>query len=191
MEAGSSCKLAVQFSSYKVIELWKQKFDQTDEESYASEDLEEMLEELAIAEEKELTNAGDSLDNTQWNDFANKQQSFTFTGKSGRLMDLLSNISPGEVLSLFLDEKVISLLVAETKIWEFLVREWTYSENTRPVNERKKTRKVSHHLEIQRISRASLLEGSAFYHFGVFARAPLANENSSAFCVEFADYKLS
>ncbi|KAK1137698.1 hypothetical protein K0M31_002194 [Melipona bicolor] len=119
-----------------------------------------MLEELAIAEEKELTNAGDSLDNIQWNDFANKQQSFTFTGKSGLLMDLPSNISPGEVLSLFLGEKVINLLVTETKIWEFLVRELMYSENTRPDNERKKTKKVSHHLEIQRISRASLLEGA-------------------------------
>ncbi|KOX74866.1 hypothetical protein WN51_00378 [Melipona quadrifasciata] len=33
--------------------------DSDDEESYASEDLEKMLEELAIAEEEELTNAGD------------------------------------------------------------------------------------------------------------------------------------
>ncbi|KOX68714.1 hypothetical protein WN51_07402 [Melipona quadrifasciata] len=64
-----------------------------DEKSYESEDLEEMLEELAIAEEEELTNDGDSLDNIQWNEFANKQQSFTFTGKSGLLMDLPSNIS--------------------------------------------------------------------------------------------------
>ncbi|KOX73073.1 hypothetical protein WN51_14560 [Melipona quadrifasciata] len=67
--------------------------DSNDEESYASEDL-EMLEELAIAEEEELTNAGDSLDNIQWNEFANKQQSFTFTGKSGLLIDLPSKISP-------------------------------------------------------------------------------------------------
>ncbi|KOX68101.1 hypothetical protein WN51_07950 [Melipona quadrifasciata] len=35
----------------------------SDEESYANEDLEEMLEELAITEEEESTNAGDSLDN--------------------------------------------------------------------------------------------------------------------------------
>ncbi|KOX79104.1 hypothetical protein WN51_09914 [Melipona quadrifasciata] len=40
--------------------------DSDDEESYASEDLEEMLEELAIVEEEELTNAGDSLDNIQY-----------------------------------------------------------------------------------------------------------------------------
>ncbi|KAK1124409.1 hypothetical protein K0M31_006769 [Melipona bicolor] len=90
-----------------------------DEESYASEDLEEMLEEFAIAEEEELTNAGDSLDNIQWNEFANKQQSFTFIGKNGFLMELPSNISSGEVLSLFLDEKVISLLVTETKMGTF------------------------------------------------------------------------
>ncbi|KOX79102.1 hypothetical protein WN51_09912 [Melipona quadrifasciata] len=56
-----------------------------DEKSYASEDLEEMLEKFAIAKEEELTNAGNSLDNIQWNKFANKQQSFTFTGKSGLL----------------------------------------------------------------------------------------------------------
>ncbi|KOX80110.1 hypothetical protein WN51_09014 [Melipona quadrifasciata] len=66
--------------------------DSDDEESYASEDLEEMLKELAIAEEEELNNDCDSLDNIQWNEFANKQQSFTFTGKSGFLMELPSNI---------------------------------------------------------------------------------------------------
>ncbi|KOX75170.1 Neuroligin-3 [Melipona quadrifasciata] len=75
-----------------------------------------MLEELAITEEEELNNDGDSLDNIQWNEFANKQQSFTFTGKSGLLMELPSNISPGEILSLFLDEKVMSLLVTETRM---------------------------------------------------------------------------
>ncbi|KAK1137291.1 hypothetical protein K0M31_001804 [Melipona bicolor] len=100
----------------KIINRISSNSDSDDEESYASEDLEEMLEELAIAEEEELTNAGDSLDNNQWNEFANKQQSFIFTGKSDLLIDLPSNISPGEVLSLFLDEKVISLLVTETKI---------------------------------------------------------------------------
>ncbi|KOX79355.1 hypothetical protein WN51_09193 [Melipona quadrifasciata] len=113
-----------------------------DEESYASEDLEEMLKELAIAEEEKLNNDCDSLDNIQWNEFANKQQSFTFTGKSGFLMELPSNISPGEVLSLLLDEKTLR--------WELLVRELLYSENIRPNNERRKTKKVSHHLEIRK-----------------------------------------
>lgn len=83
------------------------------EESYASEDLDDILEELAIDEE-ELTTADDSLDNIQWNEFANRQQSFPFIGKSGLLLDLPSDISPSEVLSLFLDETVISLLVIET-----------------------------------------------------------------------------
>ncbi|KAK1120072.1 hypothetical protein K0M31_020496 [Melipona bicolor] len=134
----------------RIINRISSNLDSDDEESYASEDLEEMLEELAIAEKEELTNAGDSLDNIQWDEFANKQQSFTFTGKSGLLMDLPFNINPGEVLSLFLDLKVISLLVTETEIWELLVRELLYSENTRPDNERKKTKKVSHHLEIHK-----------------------------------------
>ncbi|KOX80409.1 Neuroligin-4, Y-linked [Melipona quadrifasciata] len=65
--------------------------DSDDEES-ASEDIDETIEELAIAEEEELNNDGDSLDNIQWNEFANKQQSFTFTGKSELLMELPSNI---------------------------------------------------------------------------------------------------
>ncbi|KAK1120222.1 hypothetical protein K0M31_012589 [Melipona bicolor] len=71
--------------------------------------------------------------------------------------ELPSNISPGEILSLFLDEKVISLLVTETKIWELLVRELLYSENTRPDNERKKTKKVSHHLEIRKNQQGKLI----------------------------------
>ncbi|KAK1135632.1 hypothetical protein K0M31_000220 [Melipona bicolor] len=66
--------------------------DSDDEESYASQEFKEMLEELAVAEKEELTNVDDSLDNIQWNEFANKQQSFTFTGKNGLLMDLPSNI---------------------------------------------------------------------------------------------------
>ena len=88
--------------------------DSDTEESYASEDLDDMLEELAIDEEEELNSVDDSLDNIQWNEFANRQQSFPFTGKGGLLVDLPSDISASEVLSLFLDEKVISLLVTET-----------------------------------------------------------------------------
>ncbi|CAK9796923.1 PiggyBac transposable element-derived protein 4 [Anthophora quadrimaculata] len=84
------------------------------EESYASEDLDDMLEELAINEEEELNSTTDSLDNIQWNEFANRQHSFSFTGIGGLLMDLPSNISASKVFSLFLDEKVISLLVTET-----------------------------------------------------------------------------
>lgn len=85
-----------------------------DEESYASENLDEILKELAIDEKEKLTTDDDSLDNTQWNKFVNKQQSYPFTGKSGLLLDLPSDISPSKDLSLFLDEKVISLLVTET-----------------------------------------------------------------------------
>ena len=73
-----------------------------------------MLEELVIDEEEELNSVDDSLDNIQWNEFANRQQSFLFTGKGGLLIDLPSDIRASEVLSLFLDEKVISLLVTET-----------------------------------------------------------------------------
>ena len=77
-------------------------------------ELEEILQELALEEEEELTNTIGSLDNIQWNEFTNKQKSFTFTEKSGLLMELPSDITPGEVFSLFLNEKVISLLVTET-----------------------------------------------------------------------------
>lgn len=52
-----------------------------------------MLEELAMDEEEELNSVDDSLDNIQWNEFANRQQSFPFTGKAGLLMDLPSDIS--------------------------------------------------------------------------------------------------
>lgn len=91
-----------------------------DNESYASGDLEEILEELAIDEEEELTTDNSCLDNLrntndiQWNEYANKQQTFPFTGKGGLLMDLPSDITPSEVLSLFLNEKVINLMVTET-----------------------------------------------------------------------------
>ncbi|KAI4476608.1 hypothetical protein M0802_014850 [Mischocyttarus mexicanus] len=84
------------------------------DESYASEDIEELLEELALDEEEKLNTADNSLENIQWNEFVSRQQSFPFTGKSGLLLDLPSDISPGEVFSLFLNETVISLLVTET-----------------------------------------------------------------------------
>lgn len=84
------------------------------DESYASEDIEQLLEELALDEEEKLNTADNSLENIQWNEFDSRQQSFPFTGKSGLLLDLPSDISPGEVFSLFLNETVISLLVTET-----------------------------------------------------------------------------
>ncbi|KAL2714363.1 piggyBac transposable element-derived protein 4-like isoform X1 [Vespula squamosa] len=59
-----------------------------------------MLEKLPIDEEK-LGSIDDSLNNIQ-------QQTFPFTGKNRLLIDLPSDIS------LFVDEKVISLLVTET-----------------------------------------------------------------------------
>ncbi|KAI4476225.1 hypothetical protein M0804_013765 [Polistes exclamans] len=83
------------------------------EKSYASEDLDYMLEKLAVVEEEELTSIVYSLDHIQWNKFANRQQSFTFTGKSGLLMDLPSDIRASEVLSLFFDENLITLIVIE------------------------------------------------------------------------------
>ena len=52
------------------------------------------------------------LDHIQWNEFTNKQQSFTFTRKCEFLMELPFNITPEEILSLFLDEKIINFLVA-------------------------------------------------------------------------------
>ncbi|XP_015598053.1 piggyBac transposable element-derived protein 4 [Cephus cinctus] len=73
-----------------------------------------MLEALAVDEEEELNSVADSLDHIQWNEFSNRQQSFTFTGKSGLLMDLPSDIRASEVFTLFLNEKLISLLVTET-----------------------------------------------------------------------------
>ncbi|KAI4473362.1 hypothetical protein M0804_015378 [Polistes exclamans] len=51
------------------------------EKSNASEDLDHMLENLAVDEEKKLNSIAYSLDHIQWNEFANRQQSFTFTGK--------------------------------------------------------------------------------------------------------------
>ena len=84
------------------------------EEAYTSEDLEDMLEEFFTDEEEEMDTIDDSLNNIQWNEFANRQQTFSFTGKSELLMDLPFDISASEVFSLFADEKVISLLVTET-----------------------------------------------------------------------------
>ncbi|KAI4473753.1 hypothetical protein M0804_015201, partial [Polistes exclamans] len=84
------------------------------EESYASKNLDHMLEILAVDEEEKLNSIAYSLDHIQWNEFANRQQSFTFTGNSGLLMDLPSDIRASEVLSLFLDENLISLIVTET-----------------------------------------------------------------------------
>ncbi|KAL2714360.1 piggyBac transposable element-derived protein 4-like isoform X1 [Vespula squamosa] len=78
------------------------------EDAYESKNLEEMLDELAI-EEVELINTVGSLDNIQWNEFTNKQKSFTFIRKNRLLMELSSDIAPGEVL-LFLNEKVLSLV---------------------------------------------------------------------------------
>lgn len=83
-------------------------------DAYASDDLEDMLEEAAINEEEELNAVDNSLDSILWEEFAGRQQSFLFTGKNGLPVDLPSDISASEVLSLFLDEQVISLLVAET-----------------------------------------------------------------------------
>lgn len=54
------------------------------------------------------------MDNIQWNDLTSKQKSFTFTEKSGFLIELLSDITPDEVLSLFLKKKVMRLLVTKT-----------------------------------------------------------------------------
>ncbi|XP_033176276.1 uncharacterized protein LOC112212744 [Bombus impatiens] len=70
----------------KVINRISSSSDSDIEEACASEGLKDMLEELT----------------------------FPFTGKSGLLMDLPSDISASEVFSLFVDEKMISLLVTET-----------------------------------------------------------------------------
>ena len=58
-----------------------------------------MLEQLAMDEEEELNSVDDSLENIQWNEFANRQQSLPFTG-NGVLIDLPS---ASKVLSLFLE----------------------------------------------------------------------------------------
>lgn len=57
----------------KVINRILSSSDSDIEEPYASEDLNDMLEELAIDEEEELNSVDDSLDNIQWNEFANRQ----------------------------------------------------------------------------------------------------------------------
>ncbi|KAI4486260.1 hypothetical protein M0802_012429 [Mischocyttarus mexicanus] len=70
-------------SSDKEVECFKKRIinrissnsSSDDEESYTSDDLNKLLEELAINEsEKLMITADDSLDNIQWNKFANKQQ---------------------------------------------------------------------------------------------------------------------
>ncbi|KAL2736885.1 piggyBac transposable element-derived protein 4-like isoform X1 [Vespula squamosa] len=76
------------------------------EHIYESEDLEKILEKLAIEEEEKLKIL---------NEFTSKQKSFIFTEKNGLLMELLSDVTSDEVLSLFLNQKVISLLITKTK----------------------------------------------------------------------------
>ncbi|KAL2735669.1 piggyBac transposable element-derived protein 4-like isoform X1 [Vespula squamosa] len=75
------------------------------EDIYESEDLEKILEKLAIEEEEKLKIL---------NEFTSKQKSFIFTEKNGLLMELLFDVTSDEVLSLFLNQKVISLLIPET-----------------------------------------------------------------------------
>ncbi|KOX75150.1 hypothetical protein WN51_14297 [Melipona quadrifasciata] len=120
-ETGDNCKNKIEsdessevvsFTRRVINRISSNSDDSDDEESYASEDFEEMLKEFAIAEEEELNSDCDSLDN------------------------ILSNTSPG-------DE-------SQKLRWELVVRELSYSENVRPDNERKKVKKVSHHLEIRK-----------------------------------------
>ncbi|XP_014614756.1 PREDICTED: piggyBac transposable element-derived protein 4-like isoform X2 [Polistes canadensis] len=84
------------------------------ENFYESEDFEELLENLTIEEENEQTDTVDPFDNIQWMEFTGKQKLFEFTGKSGLLVKLPSSITAGQVLSLFLNEQVIDLIVMET-----------------------------------------------------------------------------
>ncbi|XP_029054531.2 piggyBac transposable element-derived protein 4-like [Osmia bicornis bicornis] len=84
------------------------------EDLYESEDFEELLANLGIEEENEQIDTVGSSDNIQWKEFTGKQKSFEFTGKSGLLVELPSNITAGETLSLFLNEQVIDLMVKET-----------------------------------------------------------------------------
>ncbi|XP_043505738.1 piggyBac transposable element-derived protein 4-like [Polistes fuscatus] len=69
---------------------------------------------MFIGKRKNIIESEESSGEEVWNEFAKRQQSFTFTGKSGLLMDLPSDIKASEVLLLFLDENLISLLVTET-----------------------------------------------------------------------------
>ncbi|XP_043506135.1 piggyBac transposable element-derived protein 4-like isoform X2 [Polistes fuscatus] len=79
-----------------------------------TEDFEELLENLTIEEENEQTDNIDPFDNIQWMEFTGKQKLFEFTGKSGLLVKLPPSITAGQVLSLFLNEQVINLIVMET-----------------------------------------------------------------------------
>ncbi|XP_048508002.1 piggyBac transposable element-derived protein 4-like [Athalia rosae] len=84
------------------------------EDLYDSDDFEELLANLTVEEENEQIDTAVSSDNIQWKEFTGKQKSFEFTGKSGLLVEQPSNITAGEALSLFLNEKVIDLVVKET-----------------------------------------------------------------------------
>lgn len=64
-----------------------------------------MPEQLVIDEEEKLITADDSSENIQWSEFVTGQQLFLLRGKIAGFC---------EVLSLFLDETVISLFVTET-----------------------------------------------------------------------------
>ncbi|XP_015185948.1 PREDICTED: piggyBac transposable element-derived protein 4-like [Polistes dominula] len=84
------------------------------ENSYESEDFEELLENLSTEEENEQNDTVGLFDNIQWMQFTGKQKSFEFTGNSGLLVKLPASITAGQVLSLFLNEQVIDLIVVET-----------------------------------------------------------------------------
>ncbi|XP_055910454.1 piggyBac transposable element-derived protein 4-like [Eupeodes corollae] len=72
-------------------------------------DEEEMLEET-----EESPTLIDTSDNVRWMEFSSRQKTFTFTGKSGFLIDVPSTISCLEAFYLFVDEEVIQLIVLET-----------------------------------------------------------------------------
>ena len=60
----------------KVMNRISSSSDSDIQEPYASEDLDDMLEELAIDEEEEMNSVDDSLNNIQWNEFANRHRDF-------------------------------------------------------------------------------------------------------------------
>ncbi|KOX75165.1 hypothetical protein WN51_14312 [Melipona quadrifasciata] len=68
IESEESSEEVVSFTRRVINRISSNSDDSDDEESYASEDFEEMLKEFAIAEEEELNNDCDSLDNIQWNE---------------------------------------------------------------------------------------------------------------------------
>ncbi|XP_031848014.1 uncharacterized protein LOC116433734 [Nomia melanderi] len=60
------------------------------EEPYASEDLDDMLEELALDEEEELNSVDNSLDNVLWKEFANRS---TYCNRRGNgSLEVTTNI---------------------------------------------------------------------------------------------------